>query len=197
MEESKKLKYLSQEELKELIENNAWLRGRISEEAQDNLNMQQNELMEEMGIYKAFQVNSHYTSFYLSLKNSYGLKDWEVVAGNLNPNYLSPECLKDFEALKALKSKYDDMEEEAREGEEGEELEIKALELAEGLAHTIGEELHQDFESSEAYNIEFDFLCDLILDGAHYLSTLEAIHTDGGELGKRPEWRNIKEAVMH
>lgn len=197
MEESKMLKYLSPEELKELIENNEWLRYRIGEEAQEDLSTQQNELMEEMGIYKAFEVNSHYESFYLSLKNSYGLKDWEVVAEGLNPNYLSTECLKDFEALKALKSKYDDMEEEAREGEEGEELEIEALELAEGLAHTIGEELHQEFETAGAYDIECDFLCDLILDGGHYLSTLEATRTDGGELGKRPAWRNIKEVVMH
>lgn len=195
MKNSKLIQDLTREEFNELYNNNKWLRDKISELAYEDLNWQQSEEFNMIGC-KVFNYHNHYSSFFLTPPIAYGVMDGLKIAGELNDEYLNDENMELYEKLNKIAAQYNELDYDQQQDEEGEKLEDEANEIAKKLADGITRQL-REYESGEAIEQAIEAQKDLALDGFNYISELEAIYTDDGELGKRPSWRHVQEVNIH
>ena len=118
------------------------------------------------------------------------------IAGELNDEYLNEENMELYEKLNKIAARYNELDYDQQQDEEGEKLEDEANEIAKKLADGITRQL-REYESGEAIEQAIEAQKDLALDGFNYISELEAIYTDDGELGERPSWRHVQEVNIH
>ena len=195
MENAKLIQDLTREEFNELYNNNKWLRDKISELAYEDLSFQQSEEFNDIGA-KVFDYHNHYTSFFLTPPIRYGVADGLMIAGELNAEYLNDENAELYEKLNKINAAYCELDYDQQQDEEGEELEDEANEIAKKLAEGITQQL-REYESAEAIEQAIEEQKSLALEGFNWISELEAIYTDDGELGKRPGYYKIRESITH
>lgn len=170
----KTLKDLSIEELKELAENNSWLKEKIDNMAYEDAMYMQEEEGELIGV-KAFDIHDHYSSFYLSTPFN-GYKNGYKIAGALDAEYLSEENKKDYAELCELAKRYDELTPE--ENEEEDKIWDRINDLSDKLAADITEQLRA-YESAETFDECRENALYMIADGMSWLSELKL---DGGEI---------------
>ena len=195
MENAKLIQDLTREEFNALYDSNQWLREKISELAYEDLSWQQSEEFNNIGA-KVFDWHDHYTSFFLTPPIRYGVADGLTIAGELDAEYLNDENAELYEKLDKINNAYCELEYDQQQDEEGEKLEDEANEIAKKLADGITRQL-REYESAEAIEQAIEEQKSLALEGFSWISELEAIYTDDGELGKRPGYYKIREAIMH
>ena len=128
------MKDLTKEELKVLIDNNRDLEDQITQLVYEEHMEQQQFEAEEMGIDEAFNIYSHYTSFYLRAKSV------EEVAHNIKDvDYMTPQNEKIYSQLKDKMQKWENMttDEQDENSSLYDEMEELANELADGLTDQL------------------------------------------------------------
>lgn len=136
----KKLKTLSQSELKELCEKNHEFGNQVFEAVYEENMFLQGE--EYKGIFggsgnSTFSYNDHYTSFYLRLK------DPEHFICTVCPDYLCPEAQPYWTECDKLEQKWSEMTYDEQQSEEGEKVFAALEENSEKLLQAIEDQLHE------------------------------------------------------
>lgn len=168
----RKLGTMTKEELHELLEKNDQFKAEVYEWIYERMMDLQREEFELMGA-DVFDYHDHYSSFYLSVPNHYGVIDGASVAHKLTADYLNEDARKTYEKLNELVDKWEDMTTDEQESNEGIKIEGDIDGYAELLAQQITDQLRAYENWGED---EIDYELGQIADGLHYASNWE---TDG------------------
>lgn len=167
----KTLQELSVDELRKLHDNNEQFEQAVLNEAYERNMEAQADEFEAMGA-KLFDYHDHYSSFYLTTPQCYGVKDGHAIANKLDGDYMSFKARGYYDELCELADKYDNMTCDELE-EQGVELDDKMNTVCDKLA----EQLTEDFRTYETVEGEqIQQVLDEIHDGWSHMSEWE---TDG------------------
>lgn len=149
----KTLKELSEQELVELFKKNQALQDYCYQLAYDEAMLCQEEDSRLIGC-DVFDVNSHYSSFYFSTPEKYGVKAPEQVAGKLDKNYMNDDNAKLYDELCKAIETWEGMTIDEQDTAEGEALFDQACDICDELADGLTKQLRIYEDIDEGYALE-------------------------------------------
>ena len=172
-----KLKDMTKDELKDLMEKNRWFKEQVYNNAYENAMFLQEADAKAIGA-DAFNYHDHYSSFYLTCPTVSGAKAPEKLVGKLDMEYLGEEDAKLYKELCELNAKMEDAEEWDEERPEY----ARMLEIGDLLADHTTQYLRSYEEITDDM---IDQELDYISEDTNWLGDLEIVN------GK------IKEEIYH